>query len=155
MLVVAFVIAGCGDNDDNNADRWIGVWEVEIEHSYLGEAFSKFEVTDFNFIFVNNGSCFMEVSLEQSTVTQTLRAAIRFKGTYVVDGQRYSLAFESVDVEITPEAHFELYGYDVSALEEETKSAFRFFRESGTWSLEDSAMTLVPDNEGVRVLRKL
>ena len=76
-----------------------------------------------DFIFANNGTFFLEmiVSLSSEVVpglTKILGMAFRWKGTYVVDGGRYSLIVESLDVEITPEDVPEL-----EAFEEEAEAA--------------------------------
>ena len=88
-------------------------------------------------------------------IALTMEMDFIFNGTYVVDGGRFSLIAESVDVEITPE---DLPG--VEALEKEIEADFDIATlgiGSGTWVLEGDVMTLTDDplDEDTLILHKV
>ena len=168
MFVVVFAVVGCSDDDDDDnnndvihhpsADEWIGKWEwkndstlaslIEDDDGWDNEGTS-------HLIFANNGTFFWEIIVSGSReigpgLTQTVGMDVLFKGTYVVDGGRFSLVLESVNVEYTPE---DLPGLE--ALEEEAEADFGTeLIGSGTWALEGDVMTLTPD-EDILILHKV
>ena len=173
MFVVVIAVVGCGDDDDDDnnndvihqpsADEWIGKWEwkndstlaslIEDDDGWDNEGTS-------HLIFANNGTFFWEIIVSESReigpgLTQTVGMDVLFKGTYVVDGGRFSLIAESVDVEITPEG---LPGSE--ALEKEIEADFDIATlgiGNGTWVLEGDVMTLTDDplDEDTLILHKV
>ena len=176
MFVVVFAVVGCGDDDDDDnnndvihqpsADDWVGKWELDrsfmdtIVAGIIGDEDDVDGEITSHFIFANNGTFFWDMSLMISNeiapgIALTMEMDFIFNGTYVVDGGRFSLIAESVDVEITPE---DLPG--VEALEKEIEADFDIATlgiGSGTWVLEGDVMTLTDDplDEDTLILHKV